>query len=523
MLFSQFVEIYNHLTNLTCISEITNYVNAVHSLSGMSVNELHLWLYRFLTFEQKCRINDKHLLTIFCKIDKVYVDRQNLMEMFKKHGVEQACSMIPRYGNSCTLTLQEAYNFLKTLKSLPTKSILLIGQFKKIVHRCDASSMKCLISLIRSNNKGKRGVCKKRNLYLFKQVFANNSIKSPGHPIEPMLAQPCKSLSKINFEIMCIETKHDGERLQIHKHNDTITFYKRNLNQNFKCHQLVSYVEAATVNFNDLIIDCELLPDNKIVVFDIIYANEKCFINSSLEYRKNVLHELFIDNQVIFKIDYKLFNDKSEAIAHIYNRFVLETDLEGVIIKNYKGVYEPKRKKWYKIKKAYFTNVCSADLVVVGGWKTNKKITIYLVACPVIVDEKWYFLPVSKVKYAKQNLENQLEPYTKQPWLITNGYLKNKTPNMVARDPFKMPVWEIEGDFIRTVEQKWKCGHFISNYVSIRLPRYIKLRKDKNYKCATKLFELKLLCAIAKDKNLLSDSVIMNYFLQSNVKVNMIN
>lgn len=97
------------------------------------------------------------------------------------------------------------------------------------------------------------------------------------------------------------------------------------------------------------------------------------------------------------------------------------------------------------------------------------------------------FLPVSKVKYSKNNYEEYMEPYDEQrcDWLVVDEHLKSleKIPDIIATDPLRMPVWEMEGDFIRS-ENIWKWGSVTRNYVSIRLPRFIRVRDDKTYKQA---------------------------------------
>lgn len=523
MLFCEFATIFEHLTTLTTVGDIAAYINAVTQLS--KIHCLELWIYRFLSFEQKCKINDKHLVTVFSKIREPHIDRQNLLDMFRQNGVEETCSNIPNYSAKPSLTIQEAYNFLNVLERLPTKSSTLLKHFKNILAKCDKNSVKCLIGLMRNNNKGKRIVCKKRNLYLFKQIYEKYEFdKSFGQPIEPMLAHPCKSLDYINLKTYCVEPKYDGERLQIHKFNNKITFYKRNLNENTKCYDLIETLQLVLSHVSNVVLDCELLPTKQIVVFDLMYLNNRCLINYALEDRKMLLHKI-IKNQdkTLLLIEYKLCDTKTDVAMVVSENLKLYPNLEGMMVKDWQGPYEPKKKKWYKIKRCYFNNVCSADLVVLGGWKKDKKIVVYLVGTPVKHWQTgdWSFLPVSKVKLAKYNLEDQMEPYDSEKcsWLIQTNYLSGKIPNMVAKNPFSMPVWEIQGDFIRTRNELWQRGDILSDYVSVRLPRFIRVRDDKNYESATRMFELKILCSITENEHLLDDPITCS-FLNDNLKIN---
>jgi ATP-dependent DNA ligase len=549
MLFSDFTDVYENLLGLNSLNEITAYLNGVQKAIGVSLDELHVWLYLLLSFDQKCKINDKHLLTIFCKIQEPNIDRKNLQDAFKAYGVAQTCSSIIK-NDRPTLEMLDVYNFLNTLQTLPTKSTVLIKHFKSVIDKCDAKSLKCLINLIRSSGRNKKMIFKKKNLYLFKQVFGRKNLEEvdammeklydcrslegfkkcvPGQPIEPTLAQPCKSFHCIDFKKMCVELKYDGERLQIHKFADTITCYKRNLNLNNKCESLAPVINRVLSDVDDVVLDCELIgkcpKTQQIVVFDVIYLNGKCMVNKRLEERKKLLAEVMQRSEERMFLIECVVSESKEDVVDWVKTCLKEDSIEGVVIKDWDGLYEPKRKKWLKIKKSYFKNVCSADLVVVGGWKKkdDKRIIIYLVATPFFdtVDRRWKFLPVSKVKIAKHNLEHFMEEYSEElcDWLVTNEYLKqlNKIPNMVARDPLSMPVWEMEGDFIRNSENYWQCGNVISDYVSIRLPRFIKVRDDKSYLQASHLLDLKLLCCIS---NRSGDYEELNrLYLKNNVKV----
>ncbi|AER41541.1 DNA ligase [Epinotia aporema granulovirus] len=528
MLFFEFADVFEQVLVSTSLNEITSIIESLHISSGIDLDELQMWFYLFSTMSQKFKLNDKHLLTVFCKIHEPHIDRKNLQEEFKRCGVAKTCGSVAKIDdNSPSLTLVEVYKFLETLLLLPTKSSVLLKHFKEILPKCDLKSLNCIINLIRNTNKTNKSVVKKRNLYLFKLVFAKKTDENidcvincvPGKPIEPMLAQPCKSFDVINFKTLCLEIKHDGERTQIHKFNNTVSCYKRNLNINYKCQKLIPLINHVLRDTDSVILDCELVSASTIVVFDVIYHDGNCLIQKSLRERKGILAHIMRDSNIqMYMIESFVCDNKNDAVKWMKS-LILNTDIEGIVVKCWDGAYEPKKKKWLKIKKCYFENVCSADLVVVGGWKVrnscNKRIIIYLVAAPFYDyhNKKWMFLPVSKVKLAKYNLEKYMEPYNDQDWLYIDDYLMSikKIPNMVAKDPFSMPVWEMEGDFIRN-NRTWTYGEFKSNYVSIRLPRFIRVRHDKNFESANRLMDLKLLCDVTRYDEL------NDWYLRNNIK-----
>ncbi|ACZ63588.1 DNA ligase [Pieris rapae granulovirus Wuhan] len=562
MLFSTFADVYDKLVGLTSINEINSFINKNVTLDNK--NGLYMWLYLISTFDKKFKINDKHLLTVFCKIQEPHIDRKNLQEAFKTFGVAQTCSTIVKIDQQeSTLTMSDVYTFLKKLQTIPSKSFYLLKLFKSIVPYCNQKALYCIINLIRNTNKNKKLQTKKRNLYLFRQVFGRKGLEEvdvyinnlkrgvndsdlmikninmveyikPGKPIESMLAQPCKSFDSITFKEMCIEIKYNGERLQLHKFGDKITCYKRNLNVNQKCNSLTNVIKRVLAHVNNVILDCELVgtcfSDYQLIVFDILYYNGQCLINEKLKTRKSLLKEIMCNEEAqMMNIQYKVSDDKNVVESWVktilkLDNFNEKDDVEGVVVKNWNGGYEPKRKKWFKIKKSYFRNVCSADLVVVGGWKSENKggrTTIYLVATPFYDYElkKWMFLPVSKVKYSKNNYEEYMEPYDEQrcDWLVVDEHLKSleKIPDIIATDPLRMPVWEMEGDFIRS-ENIWNWGNVTRNYVSIRLPRFIRVRDDKTYKQANTIFDLQLLSSITNKTFQYPE--LYDFYLYDNIK-----
>lgn len=67
---------------------------------------------------------------------------------------------------------------------------------------------------------------------------------------------------------------------------------------------------------------------------------------------------------------------------------VLQKGLEGLVLKNVNGIYEPGKRHWLKVKKDYLFDgkmADSADLVVLGSWfGTGKKggmLSIFLMGC----------------------------------------------------------------------------------------------------------------------------------------------
>ncbi|AAP85740.1 DNA-ligase [Adoxophyes orana granulovirus] len=544
MLLSTFANLHSDLINLNNINEISAYINDKCSKRDKR-KQLYLWLYLMSTFDKKFFINDKHLLTVFCKINEPHIDRKNLQEAFKRNGVAKTCSIVINSRKQHSdISMEEVYKFMSELKNIPTRSCYLLKQFRKIVSRCTQIDMFCIINLIRNTHRNRKILNRKKNLFFYKQIVGKrkdlNILKTlsktiynediiletkSNRAIECMLAQPCKSFKIIPFKFLCIEEKHDGERVQIQKFNNKIICYKRNLSVHHKCNQLTQTIERVLRDVVNVVLDCEMV-NQTIIVFDIMYHNGTSLIDEPLSKRKLILENVMKNAEFqMYPIQYAITDDNQVAKQYTFDLLHnADKQIEGVVVKDWYGLYESKRKKWFKIKLNYFNNVCSADLVVVGGWKksTNKIITIYLVATPFYdyTHERWSFLPVSKVKYSKNNYENRFEPYdpNKCRWLVNDDILKrqNKIPNMVARDPFSMPIWEMEGDFIK-INKTWTWGTISHSYMSIRLPRFIKVRQDKCYKDANTILDLHLLSTITNKTHIYPE--LYNFYLKShNIK-----
>lgn len=70
--------------------------------------------------------------------------------------------------------------------------------------------------------------------------------------------------------------------------------------------------------------------------------------------------------------------------------------LEGLVLKNVNGIYEPGKRHWLKVKKDYLFDgkmADSADLVVLGAWfGTGKKggmLSIFLMGCLDARTQRW--------------------------------------------------------------------------------------------------------------------------------------
>lgn len=178
---------------------------------------------------------------------------------------------------------------------------------------------------------------------------------------------------------------------------------------------------------------------------------------------------------------------------------VLQKGLEGLVLKGVNTVYEPGKRRWFKVKKDYLLKGAiadTADLVILGAWFGKGKMggvySIFLMGC--YDEDKNMWKTVTKVHSGLDDQEmetmhkklcklmEKCDKNTKFPhWLHLNHQM---IPNAIAKDPFKMPVFEITGAEFTNSEVH------TANSISIRFPRITRIRDDKSPKESTKLSEL---------------------------------
>ncbi len=129
--------------------------------------------------------------------------------------------------------------------------------------------------------------------------------------------------------------------------------------------------------------------------------------------------------------------------------------------------------------------------------------SIFLMGCYDKTNKKW--CTVTKVhtgvdEATLDRLQGELKPnmvkikqdFDKVPsWLSCT---RQMTPDFVAKDPKKSPVWEITGAEFTKAELHTAGG------ISIRFPRITRRRDDKTWETATDLAHLKALCKASKEK-----------------------
>ncbi|KAF9352127.1 hypothetical protein BGX26_010001 [Mortierella sp. AD094] len=371
-------------------------------------------------------------------------------------------------------------------------------------------------ALLKSDIKGLKEACK----------------LTPGIPLKPMLAHPTKALTDIldrfeNIAFTC-EYKYDGERAQIHKLDDGgMRIYSRNSeNMSTKypdvMERLGKFAKAGT---NSFVLDCEavawdreqkcILPfqvlstrkrkdvkeeDIKVQVcifaFDLLYLNGESLLREPLARRRELLTDHFNEVDGEFAFAKSMNSAQIEDIQTFLDQSVAD-NCEGLMVKTLNGdeaTYEPSKRSrnWLKVKKDYLSGVGdSIDLVVIGAYTGRGKRTGvyggYLLACYDPDREEYQSICKIGTGFSEQDLEDHYKelrehviPDPKSYYVLGEG---NKPDVWFA----PVRVWEIKcADLSVSPVYKAAVGIVDSTKgISLRFPRFIRIRDDKQPENAT--------------------------------------
>ncbi|XP_054481540.1 DNA ligase 3 [Anoplopoma fimbria] len=514
-------------------------------------------------------LNDKQIVKLFSRIFRSNQD--DMVRDLEQGDVSETVRMFFEESKSCPaatkslLTIQEVDASLTRL-ALLTKEDEQQTELEEITKKCTSNDLKCIIRLIKHDlkmNSGAKHVLDavdpnaydafkaSRNLGdVIERVLKNQQDSSNGSgprklltveaslmtPVQPMLAEACKSIEYAMKKCpngMYSEIKYDGERVQVHKNGDHFSYFSRSLKPVLphKVAHFKEYIPKAFPGGHSMILDAEVLlidtntskplpfgtlgvhkkaafQDAKVClfVFDCIYFNGVSLMERPLYERRKFLHDNMVEvaNRILFS-EMKHVT-RSRDLAEMITRVIRE-GLEGLVLKDLKGSYEPGKRHWLKVKKDYLNEGAmadTADLVVLGafyGKGSNGGImSSFLMGCHDPHSKKWCTVTKCSGGYddatlARLQKELDMIKISKEPSKIP-GWLKiikNYYPDFIIRDPQKAPVWEITGAEFSKSEMHTADG------ISIRFPRMTRIRDDKDWKTATNLDQLKELFRISKE------------------------
>jgi DNA ligase-1 len=352
----------------------------------------------------------------------------------------------------------------------------------------------------------------------------------PGIPLKPMLAKPTKSITEVldkfeGEEFIC-EYKYDGERAQVHLLNDgTIKVFSRNsedMSQRYPdiIDSVRGFVKDSSIT-KSLILDCEavawdrqlqkILPfqvlttrkrkdvqteDIKIQVclfaFDILCHNDIPLINEPLRKRKEKLEEVL--NPIPGRFQFATSKTTSDTIElQAFLDESIANQCEGLMVKTLSNdPYRPSQRSnsWLKLKKDYLAGVGdSLDLVVIGAYYGKGKRTgtyggfllasynqdsgEYETCCKIGTGFSDDMLKQLYADLSKTELTTAKSYYVYDQSAKPDVWLEPTTIfEVLTADLSLSPVY--------------KAGASVfGRGVSLRFPRFIRIREDKSVEDAT--------------------------------------
>uniref|UniRef100_A0A671M260 DNA ligase n=1 Tax=Sinocyclocheilus anshuiensis TaxID=1608454 RepID=A0A671M260_9TELE len=514
-------------------------------------------------------LSDKQIVKLFSRI--LNCSQDEMVQDLEQGDVSETVRIFFEQSKSfplaakSLLTIQEVDASLSRLSQL-TKEDDQQAELQDIAKKCTGNDLKCYIRLVKHDlkiNSGAKHVLDAVDpnaYYAFKasrnlgdviyRVLRNQQDTFNGTgprkilsveaslmtPVQPMLAEACKSIEYAMKKCpngMYSEIKYDGERVQVHKNGNHFSYFSRSLKPVLphKVAHFKDFIPQAFPGGHSMILDAEvLLIDTKtskplpfgtlgvhkkaafqdaqvgLFVFDCIYFNGVSLMDKPLcERRKFLLDNMVeVPNRILFS-EMKHVT-RAADLAEMITRVIRE-GLEGLVLKDIKGHYEPGKRHWLKVKKDYLNEGAmadTADLVVLGafyGKGSNGGImSSFLMGCYDPESKKWCTVTKCSGGYddttlARLQKELDVIKIGKDPSKIP-GWLKivkSYYPDFIIRDPEKAPVWEITGAEFSKSEMHTADG------ISIRFPRCTRMRDDKDWKTATNLQQLKELYRISKE------------------------
>ncbi|KAK3682650.1 hypothetical protein B0T22DRAFT_471673 [Podospora appendiculata] len=232
-----------------------------------------------------------------------------------------------------------------------------------------------------------------------------------------------------------------------------------------------------------------------VFAFDLLYLNGEAVVEKSLRERRDLMHKSFIPVEGEFSFATSMDGQELDEIQTFLDESV-KASCEGLMVKMLDGAesgYEPSKRSrnWLKIKKDYLSGIGdSLDLVVLGAYHgKGKRTSVYgafLLACYNPVADTYETVCNIGTGFSEAVLE---ELHTELAATVIDRpkpFYAHSAGGQHQPDVWFEPrfVWEVKTADL-TLSPRYKAGMKEGvdpageKGISLRFPRFIKVREDK--------------------------------------------
>jgi DNA ligase-1 len=306
------------------------------------------------------------------------------------------------------------------------------------------------------------------------------------------------------------EVKEDGYRIQIHKKDDQVMAFTRQMNAYLL--DLYPEIQTSLQHLPNCILDAELIGEGRIGnegfnlvksrfrarisdkgtekylqsglveeaplalrVFDTLYWESKSLLNQSLQQRRKITENIL--ESKISPSEQRKFSDPKQL--ELWFKQLVGSNYEGLVCKNPSSLYCPgaRDNQWIKVKRAE-----TLDLAVLGVYVDNNQISQLL--CGTFNPETGLYETLAKVNAKREGMNNPLESLLSRNYVATCPEnvcnLSEEISPQYWINPKDSVVVEIAAMNISRGKNEYSCGYDGKTSYSLRIGWLKSIREDKS-------------------------------------------